>query len=196
MEIEIKNFGPIDNLKFDLDKDLHLIYGQNAIGKSYATYCLYCLIKNIKNKAINNRYPYFEKPEENSFEKFIKTKVKTLKSNTSIDCTKDFLKLVDNELKEVILKGLQNSLLNTFSSLKNLKNRYSDKNYELTISISKSEKLTIFSNSEGALDLRYVDDFKKVEIVQKPTKSTRFSLYVKSLKHLVSLQKKNFITNL
>lgn len=42
MEIEIKNFGPIDSLKFNLNKDLHLIYGQNAIGKSYATYCLYC----------------------------------------------------------------------------------------------------------------------------------------------------------
>lgn len=182
MEIEIKNFGPIDNLKFDLDKDLHLIYGQNAIGKSYATYCLYCLIKNIKNKAINNRYAYFEKPDDNSFEKFIKTKVKNLKSNTPIDCTKDFSKLVDNELKEVILKGLQNSLLNTFSSLKNLKNRYSDKNYELIISISKSEKLTIFSNNEGALDLKYVDDFKKVEIVQKPTKSTKFSFYINDLK--------------
>ena len=49
MEIEIKNFGPIDSLKFDLSKDFHLIYGQNAIGKSYATYCIYCLIKNIKN---------------------------------------------------------------------------------------------------------------------------------------------------
>lgn len=60
MEIQIKNFGPIDNLKFDLNKDLHLIYGQNAIGKSYATYCIYCLLKNIKNKAINQRYVFYE----------------------------------------------------------------------------------------------------------------------------------------
>jgi len=182
MEIEIKNFGPIDNLKFDLNKDLHLIYGQNAIGKSYATYCLYCLIKNIKNKAINSRYAYFEKSEDNSFEKFIKANVKTLKINTSIDCTKDFLKLVDNELKEVILKGLQNSLLNTFSSLKNLQNRYTGKNYEIIITISKSEKLTMFSNNEGALDLKYVDDFKKLEILQEPVKSTKFSLHVNDLK--------------
>jgi uncharacterized protein YajQ (UPF0234 family) len=162
---------------------LHLIYGQNAIGKSYATYCIYCLLKNIKNKAIGgNRFMYFEKADESSFDKFVKARIKSLKTNKSIDCTKDFLKLVENELKEVILKGLQNSLLNTFSSLKNLKNRYSDKNYELIISISKSEKLTIFSNNEGELDLKFEDHFKKVEIVQKDTKSTRFSLYINDRK--------------
>ena len=78
MEIEIKNFGPIDSLKVDLNKDLHLIYGQNAIGKSYATYCIYCLLKNIKNKAIGGvRFIYFDQPDESSFEKFAKTKIKT-----------------------------------------------------------------------------------------------------------------------
>ena len=138
MEIEIKNFGPIDSLKFNLNKDLHLIYGQNAIGKSYATYCLYCLIKNIKNKSIGNRHMYFyDKRDENAYEKFIKSKIKSLKTNKSIDCTKEFNTLIEIELKEIILKGLQNSLLNTFSSLKNLKNRYSDKNYELIIRYGK-----------------------------------------------------------
>lgn len=178
MEIEIKNFGPIDSLKFDLNKDLHLIYGKNAIGKSYATYCIYCLLKNIKNKAIGNRYIYFDKQEENSFGKFVTAKLKILKSTKSIDCTKDLLKLVENELKQVILKGLQNSLRNTFSSLKNLKNRYSGKNYEFVITISKSETLTIFSNDDGELDLKFVDHLKKVEIIQKETKSTKFSLYI------------------
>ena len=50
MKIKILNLGPINELCFDASKDLNLIYGENAIGKSYATYCLYSLIKNIKNK--------------------------------------------------------------------------------------------------------------------------------------------------
>jgi predicted ATPase len=182
MDIEIKNFGPIDSLKFNLEKDLHLIYGQNAIGKSYATYCLYCLIKNIKNKSIQNRLYYFEKEGENQFEKFVRLKVKNLKINKADDCTKDFITLIENELKEIILKGLQNSLLNTFSSLKNLKNRYSNKNYEIIISISSAENITIFSNKDGELDLRYENEFKKIEIVQKATKSTKFSLYLNDRK--------------
>ena len=193
MEIEIKNFGPIDSLKFDLDKDLHLIYGQNAIGKSYATYCIYCLLKNIKNKAIGNRYLYYEKTEDSTFEKFIKLRIKNLKSNKSIDCTIDFLKLVENELKDVILKGLQNSLLNTFSSLKNLKNRYSNKNYELVIKISDSETLTIFSDNNGSLDLKFEDQLKKVEIIQKETKSTKFSLYINERKEFGKSTEDEFI---
>src|SRR4051794_20688406 len=48
MKILIRNFGPIAEVEFDLDKDLHLIYGKNAIGKSYAIYCLYCLLKHLK----------------------------------------------------------------------------------------------------------------------------------------------------
>lgn len=193
MEIEIKNFGPIDSLKFDLNKDLHLIYGQNAVGKSYATYCLYCLLKNIKNKAIGgNRFIYFEKPEGSKFDKFVKSKIKLLKNNKSIDCTNDFLKLVENELKEVILKGLQNSLLNTFSSLKNLKNRYTNKNYELIITISKSEKLTIFSNNDGVLDLKFEDHLKLVEIVQKETKSTKFCLYINDRKEFGKANEEDF----
>lgn len=182
MEIEIKNFGPIDKLKFDLKKDLHLIYGHNAIGKSYATYCIYCLLKNIKNKAIGNRYIYFDNPEQSSFEKFIKDKLKNIKIEKPIDCTKDFLKLVENELKGIILKGLQNSLLNTFSSLKNLKNRYSNENYEIVLSISENEKLTIFSDNDGFLDLKFEDEMKKFEIIHKTTKSTKYSFYINNKK--------------
>lgn len=194
MEIEIKNFGPIDSLKFNLNKDLHLIYGQNAIGKSYATYCLYCLIKNIKNKSMGNRHMYFyDKRDENAYEKFIKSKIKSLKTNKSIDCTKEFNTLIEIELKEIILKGLQNSLLNTFSSLKNLKNRYSDKNYELIISISKYEKLSILSNDEGELDLKYENEIKKIELFQKETKSTKYSLILNNRKEFGKPTEDEFI---
>jgi len=182
MKIEIKNFGPIDNLKFDLEKDLHLIYGQNAIGKSYATYCIYCLLKNIKNKSIAQRYIYHERNDGGKFEKFVKDRIKKLKSNKSVDCTKDFITLIEAELKELILEGLQNSLLNTFSSLKNLKNRYSNKNYEIVMHISKHMTLTIFSDDNGNLDLKFNDDQKKVQILEKETKSTRFSLYINDRK--------------
>jgi hypothetical protein len=61
IKIKIKNFGPIDHLIFDINKDLHLIYGQNNVGKSYATYCLYCLLKNINVAFDFIPIPSFEK---------------------------------------------------------------------------------------------------------------------------------------
>lgn len=50
MKISIKNFGPIDHFEFDLEKDLHVIYGENNIGKSWAIEGLYLLLKQWKEK--------------------------------------------------------------------------------------------------------------------------------------------------
>lgn len=176
MDVEIKDFGPISYLRFNLDKDLHLIYGENAIGKSYATYFIYCLLKNVTNKALGSRYIYFEE-DGSKYEKYIKTKLKNLKNQSVIDCTKDYKALIEDQLKEVILKGLQNSLLNTFSSLKNLKNRYSNKNFEIVLTISESDSIVITSDDSGNIDLAYNSPLS-LELVQKSTKSTKYSLYV------------------
>ncbi|MCU0323976.1 MAG: AAA family ATPase [Spirosomaceae bacterium] len=49
MKIELKNFGPIDHFEFDLDKDLHVIYGENNIGKSSIINAIYILTSSWKN---------------------------------------------------------------------------------------------------------------------------------------------------
>ncbi len=195
MRIEIKNFGPIKNLKFDLSKDLHLIYGENAVGKSYATYFIYCLIKNIKNKFIGNRYFYAEQNPENPYTAFIRARLKNLKLSKPNECTKDFIRLIESELKEVILKGLENSLLNTFSSLKNLKNRYTNKNYEVIITLNDHETITIFSNNLGTLDLKYENELKLVEIIHKNTKSTKYTLNLNGKKKFGSPTEEEFTIN-
>ncbi|MDZ7935512.1 MAG: AAA family ATPase [Emticicia sp.] len=51
MKISIKNFGPIDHFEFDLEKDLHVIYGENNIGKSWAIESLYLLLKFWREKS-------------------------------------------------------------------------------------------------------------------------------------------------
>lgn len=87
---------------------------------------------------------FYDKRDENAYEKFIKSKIKSLKTNKSIDCTK-FNTLIEIELKEIIFKRITKFIIEYFLFIKNLKNRYSDKNYELIISISKYEKLSILS---------------------------------------------------
>jgi len=176
MKVEIKNFGPIEYLEFDLDQDLHLIYGQNAIGKSYATYCLYCLMKNITNKSITANYHYPD--ESNPFKTFVEKRIKNIKGESSIDITKEYIQLIENELSNILLSGLQNSLLNTFSSLTNLRNRFTNKNYEIIVSLDSKEKIIITSDDEGAIQLKYSGELSKIEFVEKKTKSTRISLFV------------------
>ncbi|MCC7430001.1 AAA family ATPase [bacterium] len=201
MEIEIKNFGPIDNLKFDLNKDLHLIYGKNAIGKSYATYCIYCLLKNIGksiNYASSSYYAklYLDNNESLKFEKNIESKVKDQRDNETIDFTNDFFKFIEILLGKMILNELQNSLSNSFFSLRNLKNQYSQKNYTFIISISASEKLEFSSNDEGNLELKYRHHSTKLEIIKKVTKTTSFLLNINSKKEFSSAIERKFILKL
>lgn len=180
MKIIIKNFGPIDSITLEMTKDLHLIYGENAIGKSYATYCVYCLLKNITNKSIGYRDFQIEgeKDEKSIFGEAVREHlVKMKKDRKSRISVGKFLKnFIIGQLEGIIVRGLENSLLNTFSSLKNLRNGFSNKNYEISIEISDGTVLTFLSNSEGKLNL-FVNFNFDVEIVEKNTKSTKYSLY-------------------
>lgn len=91
MKISIKNFGPIDHFEFDLEKDLHVIYGENNIGKSWAIEVLYLLLKFWKDKSeICFEYAKGKKSKGFSFEYV------------------------------GIIEDLNNSLDNTFSEMKNL----------------------------------------------------------------------------
>lgn len=179
MLLEIKNFGPLSYLKVDLEKDLHLIYGENAIGKSYVTYLLYCLIKNIKNK--NIRYPYYtyNEDENSKFNSFYKNQLNQLKKtkDKKLNITSEYTKLITTELDNLIGKGLQNSLLNSFSSLKNLKNRFTNENYEILITLKNKFKILIRSEEEGNINIEFPLQLKALEIIQKDTKSTKFSFY-------------------
>jgi predicted ATPase len=85
MKISIKNFGPIDHFEFDLEKDLHVIYGENNIGKSWAIEGLYLLLK-------------FWREEADSFIKYSKDE----RSNKDIpnDMIFDFL-FVESDLNDL-----------------------------------------------------------------------------------------------
>jgi len=188
MKIAIKNFGPIDSIELELTKDLHLIYGENAIGKSYATYCVYCLLKNLTNKSFSynaispygtlGKYRLEEKDESSTFRAILREQLFRLKKEkkSRIAVSKEVLDFIKGQLEEILLKDLENSLQNTFSSLKNLRNGYSNKNYEIILGVADDILLHFISDDEGKLALDTSLEYE-LEIVEKNTKSTRFSLY-------------------
>ncbi|GGD54001.1 hypothetical protein GCM10011514_17750 [Emticicia aquatilis] len=105
MKISIKNFGPIDHFEFDLEKDLHVIYGENNIGKSWAISLLYLSLKSWK--ALSNL----------SIEQFnnIKEKQKYRLENTD----KKFLLPETTWEEDEFIRDFNNSLYNTFTQMKN-----------------------------------------------------------------------------
>lgn len=187
MNIEIKSFGPIEHLKFDLEKDLHMIYGKNAIGKSYAIYCLYCLLKHIKGKDVDNIYRYASiRRNEKGFKKFFdnifglessKEKEKKNKSGNICSAFKNFFKA---NFQTAVLNDFQNSLSNTFSSLDSLGNKYNNQKFEIIINLKKTSKcklIKIFQGKNGNLDVDIELNFNKLEFVEKETKRTKYSVF-------------------
>lgn len=177
MLITIKNFGPIGNLTFDIDKDLNLIYGKNAIGKSYATYCLYNLIKNIKDKSPRHRYFSTDFIDKHPLYNKILNKIKLVRETSPQNITKIYKDIINEELSTIILETFNNSLLNTFSSLENLKNKISNKHFSIEIIISENEKILI-SYDGKSISLDYENNFfDNIELHYKNTKTTKYSLY-------------------
>jgi predicted ATPase len=79
MKIELRNFGPIDHFEFDLDKDLHVVYGENNIGKSSIINAIYIVLNSwieiSKMSAVgknNLNYTHLDK-EDSINEKFVTT---------------------------------------------------------------------------------------------------------------------------
>ncbi len=193
MKIEIKNFGPIDYLVFDLEKDLHLIYGHNAIGKSYATYCIYCLLKNVKENTIYNVNSNAINLDKEPYLQFKNFNVNDFLTENDIATTELFLKIVTIHLKEVLLQGIENSLKNTFISIDNLKNRHSNKNFEIVCHVLENETLHIFCNEDNKLDLKYIPFYKKIELKISKNNTDQIDLLIDN--ELLSSENLKNITN-
>ncbi len=93
MKISIKNFGPIDHFEFDLEKDLHVIYGENNIGKSWAIEGLYLLLK------------FWRERGGLAYEK-----AKSIKN----------LSTLEEDIQSQLIFNFNRSLNNTFGEMKNI----------------------------------------------------------------------------
>ncbi|MBH2957535.1 AAA family ATPase [Serratia marcescens] len=131
MKIKLSNFGPIREFEIDLDKDFHLLIGQNNIGKSYAITAIYLILKSlIELKTIRGMnfsslyYDYMmDKGEEsNTNEKLLADLFKGDKQEIDISDT------VNKNTKEILaasfVRSLTNSFTSTFTSLTNLENKF------------------------------------------------------------------------
>ncbi len=129
MKIRIQDFGPIRDFTFDLDKDLHLLYGKNGTGKSYAVCCIYLFIKIL---FVNEKdYPLtqiFLREESKSIDEYGNRAIEELRSKNNINFSKVVEHIITFSLSKTIV-SLENTLLNTYGLITNLNNQLSAKPY-------------------------------------------------------------------
>lgn len=141
MKIGLRNFGPIKEFDIDLEKDFHLLIGHNSIGKSYAITAIYLIIKNLLEFNAVRNYAYYGLIEtvlssnENSLFKntdlirtfLSKTTEKDIEITSSVNDDMIFF------FERTFVRELTNSLVNTFSSLSNIRNKFSAESAETLI---------------------------------------------------------------
>ncbi len=136
MKIRIQNFGPIHDFEFDLEKDFHVIYGKNNIGKSYAISVVYLVLKRILDlHKIGNEVltPVLNLLLVENFNFLIEEIDKNLIPYKPVSVNSELEDLLLLTFEENLVKSLENSLKNTFSDLKDLRNKYSDTQGKISI---------------------------------------------------------------
>lgn len=162
MRIEIENLGPIRSFAFDLDKDLHLIFGRNNIGKSYAISAVYLLVKHLIHFELVRAFDDYSKTQlyersENELaipkwsERIIAEfhAAKQTKQDITSHCAEEFKTFFN----EVWVPALSESFMNSFDGFQTIQNQFTDNpfvirliNEHMTLSLGMSptsEGLTI-----------------------------------------------------
>lgn len=140
-------------------------------------------MKNFTSEVLGLYYPdlYFRHrlKRDPSFVKRFPFRELRSRGGESADITDAFRTLIEEHIKQTLVSGFQNSLQNTFSSLANLKNKFSKKNFELRITFSSSrffEKIRIKFDSPKSMNVEVVFRFKQLEYVEKLTRTTKHTI--------------------
>lgn len=156
MKIEIQNLGPIHHFEFDLEKDLHLLYGENNVGKSFAVNVVYCVLKVLFN---NRQIPLKDYVLNTEVEESITEAILTNK--------------ITKFWEEIVVPELNLSIKNTYDSLLPL-DFESQKGQNYILIRTNEYSINLAANDNQQFDVREVyigEKFKNTTLLEE-TKGT------------------------
>ncbi len=165
MTITLKNFGPIKELTMDLTKNLHLLYGESSVGKSYAAYCAYLLVSKLQEPIIRSGRHIL--PEDST----VDTTLLAMLNNARIQGQNE-VEVGSSEFSSLFLETLAESLQDilaplfqaTFGNrLEELNNEYTHGSFSLLLSTDILE--LVFSSRHELGPLHLTGFIPKVPIV-------------------------------
>ncbi|MCU0447391.1 MAG: AAA family ATPase [Microscillaceae bacterium] len=171
MKIEIHNLGPIHHFEFDLDKDIHLIYGKNSVGKSYAISTVYLILKNfILNKWSESAY--YESINGKSLSFNGKKDIEFFVSlQDSLINRQDTTSIINNSvryfLENSFLLDIEESILKNFKTTANIQNQYIKEGYYIKIE-TENYRLKISNGNFRDLEIVEFEHFGTILMYNEP----------------------------
>ncbi|MES2703329.1 MAG: AAA family ATPase [Bacteroidota bacterium] len=130
MKITLKDFGPISHFEFDLEKDLHVIFGKNSVGKSYAISVIYLVLKNLAKIEDSQFYQFYH-----IYPEFSEQAIKRLEKDSQVyqqnspENNIDFIEIIQREVATLLFseftRELEKSLKSSFPGIDQLRNCHS-----------------------------------------------------------------------
>jgi predicted ATPase len=154
MKITINNFGPIEYYCFDLEKDIHLIFGENNVGKSYAITIVYLVVKSVLKYSDIVNYPFYRK------ESLMDITLPDIDDYSDISDT--VISNLTTFLDNTLLATLQDSFTATFDSLSNLQNQFT--RVPLTICLDTSLLKITIGVKDKNLKISKIEFDKKITL--------------------------------
>jgi hypothetical protein len=127
MKIKIENFGPIHSFEMDLDKDLHLLYGENNVGKSYAISLVFLILRKLE--AIRE---VFDQDGIYSIEGKAIPTMESLGENLT-DVTDILMRAIKNTMNESFIPGLVGAMISTRGDSSVWTNRLNSENAHIIL---------------------------------------------------------------
>ncbi|NGZ07224.1 MAG: AAA family ATPase [Magnetococcales bacterium] len=131
MIITMENVGPIKHYQFDLDKDFHLLIGDNSVGKSYAISIVYLVLKSFCD---DDKIYYYN--QENNHGINVVDDENSILTERYYDKIKIFL----------YQKNIEKLFMATFNTISDMKNRYNTDESKIIVSSSVLSLEYIISN--------------------------------------------------
>lgn len=152
MLIKIQNFGPISNFEFDLEKDFHLIVGENNVGKSYAITAIYLVIKAVLKPTGNVRILDFSYLMSETSMKHVLRKVFSLREQAQIVFKKEVETSIKEMIESLLLPAIQDSFKGSFDSIDNLSNKFVKENFSIALVFDSCSFVIRSQNGQLSID--------------------------------------------
>nr|VFJ42544.1 MAG: AAA ATPase domain-containing protein [Candidatus Kentron sp. DK] len=154
MKIQIHDFGPIHRFECDLGKDLHLIVGENNVGKSYGITVVYLLLKALMESRKDLDSTEFLHERVTQLPEEIFDRVSALNVGDEADIGDIFREEVVRLLKDTFLKRFRDYIKETYGPIGHVTNKFSGESPRIRLAFDSAEIGIGVAEAEKILEVK------------------------------------------
>nr|VFK17735.1 MAG: hypothetical protein BECKLPF1236B_GA0070989_11243 [Candidatus Kentron sp. LPFa] len=154
MKIQIHDFGPIHCFECDSSKDLHLIVGENNVGKSYGITVVYLLLKALMESRKDLDSTEFLHGRVTQLPEALFDRISALNAGDEADIGDIFRDEIIGLLKDTFLKRFRDYIGETYGTIDHVTNQFSGESPRIRLTFGSAEIEIGVAKPEKVLEVK------------------------------------------